>query len=342
MRYVYLSVLTALLAATSVASAQPLPPIPLRTPADETPTAAGEEPSSQSTEDLTRELLALEESLRSLEGDLDQAQTNPALSRRQIERQAFEELTETGTAPVLARPTGVVHPFGQSVPTLTCAPDRACDLELEAGEEIDGLALGATDRWEVTQFFEGAGELTPHVLLKPSEFGLKTNLVVVTNRRTYHLELASIEKESETEPAYHHHMAFWYPQQWAQRVRSEEEASEKPAQPEPVAQPFDAGDLNFAYEVDPPRRKKRRLPWRPRAVFDDGERIFIKLPAAARPLPAVVGRQVDGSPLPVNEQFRGDTFVIPTLVEELELVSGSGKARRWLTIRRLTPPGSSR
>lgn len=286
---------------------------------------------------LTDELAVLEGSLAELARELEAAQPHLPASRETQEREAFEELTETGHAPVLARPTGVVYPFGEAVPELVCAPDRACDLELEPGEVVDGVALGATDRWEVTQFFEGEGEgLTPHILLKPAGFDLATNLVVVTNRRTYHVELASIAEESE-DLTFHHHVSFWYPQSWAERYRSDaQEGDTAPAAPESDTDPgLDPAGLNFAYEVTAPRRKRRRLRWRPRAVFDDGERVFIHLPPEARPLPAVVGVDSGGESFPLNEQFRDGTFVIPSLVREIELVTGTGKKRRSLTLERL-------
>lgn len=290
---------------------------------------------------LTDELLVLEDSLTELARELEAAQPQLPPTRETREREAFEELVTTGQAPVLARPTGVVYPFGEAVPELVCAPERACDLELEAGEVVDGVALGATDRWEVTQFFEGEGEgLKPHILLKPAGFDLATNLVVVTNRRTYHLELASIAEEGK-DGTFHHHVSFWYPQSWAERLRSEEEAKETPPVPaETGIEPrLDPAALNFAYGLHAPHRKRRRLPWRPVAVFDDGERVFIRLPPEARPLPAVVGLDSGGEPFPLNEQFRDGAFVIPTLVPEIELVSGSGKRRRSLRIERLGPGG---
>jgi len=311
-------------------------------PPEEVLPLAEESGAESDSQALTDELAVLEGSLAELAAELEAAQPQLPPTRETQEREAFEELVTTGEAPVLARPTARVFPFGETVPELVCAPERACDLELEAGEVVDGVALGATDRWEVTQFFEGQGEgLIPHILLKPAGFDLATNLVVVTNRRTYHVELASIAEEGK-EGAFHHHVSFWYPQSWAQRLRTEEEAREAPfvpAETDGEEPRLDPAGLSFAYRVHAPRRKRRRLPWRPRAVFDDGERVFIHLPPEARPLPAVVGVDSGGEPYPLNEQFRDGAFVIPSLAPEIELVSGSGKRRRSLTIERLGSGG---
>lgn len=348
MRPLVISLLAALLAVPLAAQPERQAPPPWMPdlwapetplPAQLTPPPPEEDPPRGAGEELATELAALQDSIDQLAGDLETAPAGSVPSEETAERRPFEELRTTGRAPVLARPTGVVYPFGETVPTLVCAPDRACDLELEAGEVVDGLALGASDRWEVTQFFEGEGEVTPHILLKPSDFGLRSNLVVVTNRRSYHLELEAVEPGAEEAPAFHHHVAFWYPERWAERFRSEAEAKSSSAREEVLPEAFDPRGLFFGYELREPRRPSRRLPWRPVAVFDDGERIFLKLPAEARPLPAVLGRLADGSRVPLNETYEGDTFTIPVLVPELELVSGSGKGRRSLVILRRRPPG---
>jgi type IV secretion system protein VirB9 len=335
---------------------EPLPP-PL---AEDRPLALEENVHDE----LAAELAGLERSLGELAleetGETATPPPGAVPTAEELERTAYEELAATGHAPILARPTGAVFPFGETVPTLTCLPNRACDLELEAGEVVDGLALGDSARWQATQFFEGEETLKPHVLLKPGEAGLKTNLVLVTSRRTYHLELQSVseeELENEGPAVYHHHVAFWYPESWARRLRTDEQLRAERAAREaeaqavreaerkaltPVAQPFGAGSLWFGYEVELPRHRERRLPWQPVTVFDDGRRTFIVLPPVARaaPLPAVTGVLPDGGRFPVEVSLHGDWLVLPTLVEHLELVHGTGKERRFLTIRRHVPAGA--
>jgi type IV secretion system protein VirB9 len=306
----------------------------------------------------TEQLLQIQQSIAEVDGLQEQldhqlAAPQPPLSPEpapapqtweDTERAAYEESKETGRSPILTRPTTRVFPFGREVPTLLCVPDRACDVELEAGEVVDGLALGDASRWQVEQFFEGeAGALKPHLLLKPIEFGLRTNAVVVTNRRTYHLELEATEETEDGDGAeatpYHHHVAFWYPERWARRLRTEEQrrAVEQaqptaPALPDPLA----AGKLRFSYRIEEPRRKTHRLPWQPVTIFDDGASTYLVLPPEAHesPLPVLLGRLPDGGHFPLNATLHGDWYVVPTLVEEMELVRGAGRERRWLSIRR--------
>jgi len=251
---------------------------------------------------------------------------------------AAETFEATGAAPVVGLPTGQVHPFGESVPEIVCLPYRACDLELQAGETVDGLALGDPQRWSSEFLFEGPPEAAvPHIVLKPAGHGLRTNAVVVTSRRTYHLELSSPE-EGEPEPtAYHHHVSWWYPADWVRRsreTRARAAAREALPAPSPVERPLDLSELSFRYRIEEPRRARRRLPWRPVTVFDDGTRTFVKLPAASRrgDLPALMGELPDGSLFPLEARLAGEWWIVPEVARRLQLVLGAGKSKRSLTL----------
>jgi len=75
------------------------------------------------------------------------------------------------------------------------AVGRVTVIALQPGEELVTVAAGDTVRWIVGDTSSGNGaDLRVNVLVKPIRSGLKTNLVITTNRRTYLLELASTEK----------------------------------------------------------------------------------------------------------------------------------------------------
>src|SRR5690606_30144818 len=102
---------------------------------------------------------------------------------------AVEEYRRTGEARTIQQSAYVAYPFGHSQPTLTCAPLRACVIELEAGEVVLGLVAGDTERWIIGQTFTGRTGDTPLVVVKPTDFDLTTNLLVSTDRRIYELTL---------------------------------------------------------------------------------------------------------------------------------------------------------
>src|ERR1700688_1226099 len=114
-----------------------------------------------------------------------------------------------GDAAAVAGPDGILrYPFGERTPpTLRCMPLSVCDVVLEPGESIVNVAVGDSVRWLIAPASSGPAEATtPHLLIKPTEAGLRTNLIVTTNRRTYYLTLVS----QKSDPMLR--IGFLYPQ----------------------------------------------------------------------------------------------------------------------------------
>jgi type IV secretion system protein TrbG len=110
---------------------------------------------------------------------------------------------------------------------VTCEPLRVCDVELGAGEEIQNVSLGDSSRWLVHPAFSGAREsLTPHVMVKPTEYDIATNAIITTNRRTYCLGLVS---KAKGDPGHVRRVKFYYPRDLVEQVPGTLQASEAPA-----------------------------------------------------------------------------------------------------------------
>lgn len=247
------------------------------------------------------------------------------------EARAFEQLEDTGVAPVLAVPAARLVPFGHEVPTLTCVPTRACSLELEPGEVVDGYVLGDPTRWQTTELAAGADPLIPVFVVKPSEFDLHTNLILVTSRRVYHAELVSPREDAAAGAPYDYQVKFWYPEAWAVRKREVAEARARAvaerATATPLVEGLDPASLNWDYQVVRPGRR-HRLPWVPSSAFDDGRRTFLRIPPGVEELPAVFGLLNDGELYPLNARLQGEWLVVPAIFSRAELVVGTGKDRR--------------
>ena len=124
-------------------------------------------------------------------------------------------LAVTGKAPVVRKPGFVVFPYGERQPILYCKPLRICDIELEAGEGVLNIALGDSERWIASKMESGPEDgRRAHVVVKPTEFDLSTNLVITTDRRVYHLGLISTLEE---DASYFRSVRFYYPQDTVQR-----------------------------------------------------------------------------------------------------------------------------
>ena len=198
---------------------------------------------------------------------------------------------------------------------LYTSPGRVTVIALQEGEELVTVSAGDTVRWIVGDTASGAGvSLRVNILVKPTRVGLKTNLVITTNRRTYLLEMSS------TPQAWMASASWDYP-------KDRMLALQKQAQQAQAAAPVDSGlsleQIKFRYAItgDSP-------PWKPLRAFDDGERVYIQFPAgiAQGELPPlfVIGQQGDGQL--VNYRFRSPYYVVDRLFGAAELRLGADKA----------------
>ncbi|GHV45375.1 hypothetical protein FACS1894204_04350 [Synergistales bacterium] len=96
--------------------------------------------------------------------------------------------------------------FGAGIPRITCRPGMLTDVELEPGERVVNVAVSDPDRWSVSAAWNGAlDNLVTHVLLKTQFPGMRTSLMIYTDRRTY-----SIEISSDTEAPHVPYVGFSY------------------------------------------------------------------------------------------------------------------------------------
>jgi type IV secretion system protein TrbG len=199
---------------------------------------------------------------------------------------------------------------------LYASPGRVTVIALQQGEELVTVSAGDTVRWIVGDTASGTGvNLRVNILVKPIRSGLKTNLVITTNRRTYLLELSS------TERTWMASVSWDYP---ADRML----ALQKQAQRADAAAPVDTGmtleRLKFRYEITGGSPS-----WRPLRAFDDGEKVYIQFPAgiAQGELPPlfVIGAQGDGQL--VNYRFRSPYYIIDRMFGAAELRIGRDKTQ---------------
>ncbi len=233
--------------------------------------------------------------------------------------QATKEYQRTGVARSVEEGAFVLFPYGHSQPTVTCAPLRACVIELEAGEAVLSKIAGDTQRWEIQLAPAGADGRTPLIVVKPHDCGLTTNLVLATTAgRIYDLTLDSpVCPRSGINPhgSYVRHVRFYYPDALVQAW-----TTPAPATPPAVTIPSSVESLNFDYRVT----RDKKFPWTPTAVFDDGAHCFIKLPAAAehREAPVLFVIGADGGKTLLNYTVSGDTYVTDRIFRAAELVVG--------------------
>jgi type IV secretion system protein VirB9 len=216
-------------------------------------------------------------------------------------------------------------------------PGRAVMIQFEPGEHIvdHGAGIGDAKAWHMAMNDSGA-------LLKPGAMQPETNLVLVTNRRTYTISLADV---SASQPATWV-LRFDYPDTRAKasaaQLRRQQAVAEAlggaqarvptPAGPavttsasattSPAAivdavvkTSASGGDTNMQYMM----RGDRALA--PTALWDDGRFTYFKY-ATARDLPTIFTKLPDGGEATVNFHMEGDTVVAHEVSREFVIRYG--------------------
>lgn len=190
-------------------------------------------------------------------------------------------------------------------------PLRVTDIVLEPSEKITALSGGDTIRWEVTPSSSGSGvESKSHVFIKPRQSDLKTNLIILTDRRAYHLEIHSSSNE-----AYMASLSWNYPKPLVVFEQTEPESSSNPIegiQPE---------TLNFNYHFV----THQKPAWMPIRAFDDGRKTYIQFDPSkqSRETPGLFVLSPSGHSEIVNYRSVGDYYIIDRLVDIVELRLGA-------------------
>ena len=268
--------------------------------------------------------------------DLYFSSQNPKLTPQEKAAIAIAEkwqaASATGIKPVPGTDGSIRYLFGAQEPSIVCAVLQVCDVELQAGDQVNSSHLGDTARWTVEPAITGSGLAEiQHLIIKPMDVGLETSLIVTTNRRTYHFRLRSHRTQ------FMPRVAFTYTEdalvKWdALKTR---EVKEKQERTIPQTGEY-LGDLNFAYSVD------GTVAWKPVRVYNDGQKTIIQMPAAMAqteaPTLLVVrkdgGLFTDDETVLVNYRIQGDRYIVDTIFDKAILIAGIGSGQDRVVITR--------
>lgn len=264
-----------------------------------------------------------------------QLQPPPSVHNANDNRPPTERVDVANQA-ALQEPTGhgyvnavQVYPFADgALYRLYAAPEQVTDIALQPGETLVSVSAGDTVRWVVGDTGSGSGGAKQvHVLVKPFSAGLKTNLVIMTDRRSYHLALESTDKTSMAA------ISWTYPHDQLVMLQQQNRQADAAS---PVTDGVALEDLRFRYAIsgDNP-------PWRPVRAFDDGSKVYIEFPSRldqgeAPPL-FVVGPTGDSEL--VNYRVRRNYYIVDRLFAAAELRLGQ-KPQQIVRISR-TDTGAS-
>jgi type IV secretion system protein VirB9 len=196
-------------------------------------------------------------------------------------------------------------------------------VEFGADERIENVAVGDSSAWQITP-----NRRASLLFVKPLVARSRTNMTVVTDRRTYMFDLVSGERSST--PVYA--LKFSYPND------KPPELPTKSAQPVmaaavPAPATMTADKLHFDWTM---KGYGKLLPSR---VFDDGASLYLAW-SRETPLPAILTLSDDSKEGPVNYRMSGEYIVVTPIPQNLVLRYGSKSAALWPS-RRIPAPAQA-
>ena len=266
----------------------------------------------------------------------------------------------------------VTFTYGSGIPTVVCALLELTDLAFEKGESILSVQLGDSVRWNIESAISGsANDSVEHLIVKPLEAGLKTSVLITTDRSTYHIRLKSTEADfmpavvfsypnSLKLPSKKHYGDDSYLQYTSNYVSNEDhndnsetnsslknyssvqnvsyEGNSRPALNVAATYNDSTQRRNYNYSVDGDSKII------PQNVYDDGKRTFI-----------VMNNPINSSYLPVLQEISSEsflffgedktntinftyfdnTFVVDGIYSHLRLISKNGEEKQSADVVRL-------
>ncbi len=224
-----------------------------------------------------------------------------------------------------------IFPFADgAIYQVYTAPGAVTDIALQPGEGLVAVAAGDTVRWVIGDTTSGSGaEKRTHILVKPFASGLATNLVITTDRRSYHVQLTATSRTAMAA------LSWTYP---ADKLIALRRAAEQAAAAAPVSEGLAVDSLHFNYAIS-----GDQATWRPLRTFDDGRQTFVEFPAsiAVGEAPPFFIIGAGGEAELANYRVRGRFYVVDRIFDVAELRLGTRK-QQIVRINRVADGGAAR
>lgn len=203
-------------------------------------------------------------------------------------------------------------------------PERITDIAFEVGEMLLSIGGGDSQRWTISETQSGREPfLRKHIFVKPHQMGISTNLVVTTDRRTYHIEIHSL-----AHVPYQASVSWRYP---ASSIIIANDLVGKEGKTKTPMSGLGQKQLNFNYHFV----ASERPTWMPRRVFDDGHKTYIEFAEGMQDIeaPIVYGLSKDKEQEVLNYRRHKNFYIIDHLLDTAELTIG-GKSKIIVGIER--------
>ena len=182
-----------------------------------------------------------------------------------------------------------------------CRVGFLTDIVLKKGEKISFVGGGDTSAWALDSTTVDG---TPHLYIKPTVDTSSTNLIITTNKRSYHILL-------NTSNSYNPMVKWSYGQEDKLEVLRRQEQDEKNIT-SPIKGSID--NLNFSYDISGNNSLK------PEMVFDDGEKTFLRFKHQPNRIPTIFLKEFGKKEASLaSYKIKDNTYILDRLAKEIEL-----------------------
>ncbi len=235
----------------------------------------------------------------------------------------FEEIQEVNPQHYFDESTLVYTFLDGVVYQIVTAPNYITSIMLEPGERlVSSPAAGDTERWIVGEALSGeGGSERVHLYIKPLMAGLKTNYIITTNKRVYHLDLTSSSSEAMRS------IRWSYPKNTISLKRTVPKNY----------QPTDLRSLQWDYVIE--KNSRLSVSWKDIQVARDNSKtyIFFASPFTQQEAPILFASSLDGGSELVNYRVYENCYIVDQVLSAGELRGGAHGERGVSFTKRSTP-----
>ncbi|AVL43358.1 TrbG/VirB9 family P-type conjugative transfer protein [Streptobacillus moniliformis] len=198
--------------------------------------------------------------------------------------------------------------FKSSIYQVYTKPNFTTVLKLNADENLVYVGGGDTENWQIDET-SGGSDSSTFLFVKPLFKGLKTNLNIITDKRSYFISLESTERE------FNPYIQWKYPYENNMSHFKKSGLKEK-------NQEITLGkseDISFGFKYN----KNNKLA--PEQVFTDKEKTILILNDKLQEAPVVYVYGEDNVLNLVNYRMIGNKIIIDKVVNKFQLVLGNEK-----------------
>lgn len=193
-------------------------------------------------------------------------------------------------------------------------PGYITDIRLAHDEALNYVGGGDSYRWKIDTASNNTRQgLYTHIFIKPLMDGISTNLVIVTDKRTYHLNLTSDGVLSS--------IVSW---------RYDSKSSNIYFSPSPLSKTHALMPLGISFNY---KISNTNLPWAPSFVFSSSSKTYIKMndTISTADLPTLYVLDGSNKPVLVSYRYQSGYFIVDSVNDKYMLILGSDR----VTIKRM-------